>query len=41
MNNTTWYRLKVGGFKNKEQATSYAAKIKKSINLNTVSVGNI
>jgi len=21
MNNTTWYRLKVGGFKNKEEAT--------------------
>jgi cell division protein FtsN len=41
MNNTTWYRLKVGGFKNKEEATSYAAKIKKSLNLNTVSVGNI
>lgn len=41
MNNTTWYRLKVGGFKNKEKATSYAAKIKKSLKLNTVSVGNI
>lgn len=40
MNNTTWYRLKVGGFNNKEKATSYAAKIKKSLNLNTVSVGN-
>lgn len=40
MNNTTWYRLRVGGFKNKEKATSYAAKIKKSLNLNTVSVGN-
>jgi len=40
MNNTTWYRLKVGGFKNKEEATSYAAKIKKSLNLNSVSVGN-
>lgn len=40
MNNTKWYRLKVGGFKNKEEATSYAAKIKKSLNLNSVSVGN-
>ena len=40
MNNTIWYRLKVGGFKNKEEATSYAAKIKKSLNLNSVSVGN-
>jgi hypothetical protein len=41
MNHTIWYRLKVGGFKNKDEATSYAAKIKKSLNLNTVSVGNI
>jgi hypothetical protein len=40
MNNKTWYRLKVGGFKNKEEATSYAAKIKKSLNLNSVSVAN-
>jgi cell division septation protein DedD len=40
MNNTTWYRLKVGGFKNKEEATSYADKIKKSLNLNSVSVVN-
>jgi cell division protein FtsN len=40
MNNTTWYQLKVGSFKNKEEATSYAAKIKKSLNLNSVSVGN-
>jgi len=40
MNNSTWYRLTVGGFKNKEDATSYAAKIKKLLNLNTVFVGN-
>ena len=40
MNNATWYRLKVGGFKNKKDATSYAAKIKKSLNLYTVFVGN-
>ena len=40
MNNKTWYRLKVGGFKNKEEASSYAAKIKKSLNLNSVSVVN-
>ena len=40
MNNATWYRLKVVGFKNKKDATSYAAKIKKSLNLNTVFVGN-
>jgi len=39
MNNARWYRLKVGGFKNEEEATSYAAKIKKSLNLNTVFVG--
>ncbi len=39
MNNAKWYRLKVGGFKNEEEATSYAAKIKKSLNLNTVFVG--
>ena len=38
MNNAKWYRLKVGGFKNKEEATAYAAKIKKSLNLNSVSV---
>ena len=39
MNNAKWYRLKVGGFKNEEEATSYATKIKKSLNLNTVFVG--
>ena len=38
MNHTTWYRLKVSGFKNKEEASAYAAKIKKSLNLNSVSV---
>jgi hypothetical protein len=41
MNNTKWYRLQVRGFKNKENADSYAAKIKKSLNLETVFVGNI
>jgi len=40
MNNTKWYRLKVIGFKNKERADSYAAKIKKSQNLVSVSVSN-
>jgi len=40
MNNTTWYRLKVGGFKNKEEATAYADKIKRSLNLNSISVVN-
>ncbi|MDD5632666.1 MAG: SPOR domain-containing protein [Methylococcales bacterium] len=38
MNKKRWYQLKVGGFKNKENAASYAAKIKKSFNLNSVSV---
>jgi cell division protein FtsN len=41
MNNTTWYRLRVSGFKDKEKATSYAVKIKETFNLNTVSVSNI
>jgi len=39
MNNKKWYRLKVVGFKNEKEATAYAAKIKKSHNLNTVFVG--
>jgi len=38
MNNTKWYRLKVVGFKNEKEATAYAAKIKKSLNLNKVFV---
>jgi cell division septation protein DedD len=41
MNNTTWYRLRVSGFKDKEKASSYAVKIKETFNLNTVSVSNI
>jgi cell division septation protein DedD len=41
MNNTTWYRLRVGGFKDKQKATSYAVKIKETLNLNTISVSNI
>jgi cell division protein FtsN len=40
MNNIKWYRLKVNGFKNKESADSYAAKIKKAQNLVSVSVSN-
>ncbi|MCX7107724.1 MAG: SPOR domain-containing protein [Methylococcales bacterium] len=36
--NKTWYQLKVKGFKTKESAESYAVKVKKSQNLNTVSV---
>jgi cell division protein FtsN len=41
MNNTKWYRLQVDGFKNKEDAVSYAAKIKKLHHLNTIFVANI
>jgi len=36
--NKTWYQLKIKGFKTKESAESYAVKVKKSQNLNTVSV---
>ena len=32
------YRLQVGGFKNKAEAIMYSAKIKKSLNLNSVAV---
>lgn len=39
MKHTKWYRLKVTGFKNKEKADLYAAKIKKSLKLSSVSVG--
>ena len=38
LNNKMWYQLKVKGFKNKESAVSYAKKVKKSQNLNSVSV---
>ncbi|MGZ8241759.1 MAG: SPOR domain-containing protein [Methylobacter sp.] len=36
-----WYRLRVNGFKNKEEAASYAARVKKALNLSSVWVGNI
>ena len=36
--NKTWYQLKTRGFKTKESAESYADKVKKSENLNAVSV---
>lgn len=36
--NKTWYQLKIKGFKTRESADSYAVKVKKSQNLNTVSV---
>lgn len=38
VNNTAWYRLRVRGFKNKGEAVSYAARIKKALNLSSVSV---
>ena len=34
------YRLKVVGFKNKAAAITYSAKIKKSLNLHSIAVGN-
>jgi cell division septation protein DedD len=40
MNNTKWYRLKLGSFKNKTNADAYAARIKKSHHLNNISVEN-
>ncbi len=40
MNNTKWYRLKLGSFKNKTNADAYAARIKKSHHLNNISVDN-
>lgn len=36
-----WYRLRVNGFRNKEEAASYAARVKKALNLSSVWVGNI
>ncbi|MDD5409873.1 MAG: SPOR domain-containing protein, partial [Methylobacter sp.] len=38
VNNTAWYRLRVGGFKNKGEAASYAARIKKTLNLSSISI---
>lgn len=37
----TWYRLRVGGFRNRNEAASYAAKVKKTLKLSSVWVGNI
>ncbi|MDD5578117.1 MAG: SPOR domain-containing protein [Methylobacter sp.] len=41
IDNATWYRLRVNGFSNKEEAASYAARVKKALNLSSVWVGNI
>ena len=40
-NKTAWYQLRVGGFKNKINASSYADKVKKSFNLDSVSVNSL
>ena len=34
----TWYQLKINGFKNRDNAQSYANKLRKSIKLNSISV---
>lgn len=39
INNVTWYRLRVGGFNNKEEASLYAGRVKKALNLSSVWVG--
>jgi hypothetical protein len=36
----TWYRLRVRGFDTKQEASSYAARVKKALNLTSVWVGN-
>lgn len=41
VNNVIWYRLRVGGFKNRSEAASYATKVKKALKLTSVWVGNI
>ena len=40
LNNVTWYRLRVGGFNDREEASIYAGRIKKALNLSSVWVGN-
>jgi cell division septation protein DedD len=40
INGGTWYRLRVGGFKDKDGANAYANKIRRSFSLNAVWVGN-
>jgi cell division protein FtsN len=41
VNGVVWYRLRVAGFKNRAEADSYAARIKKALNLSSVWVGDI
>lgn len=38
--NVTWHRLTVAGFKNRSEAASYATKVKKTLKLTSVWVGN-
>lgn len=40
VNNQTWYRLRVRGFKDRQEANEYAARVKKALNLSSVWVGN-
>ncbi|NOT11340.1 MAG: SPOR domain-containing protein [Methylococcaceae bacterium] len=40
LNKVTWYRLRVGGFNDKNDASAYAGRVKKALNLNSVWVGN-
>lgn len=35
-----WYRLSVDGFNSQQEADAYAAKVKKSLNLDSVTVGH-
>ncbi|MFA5983199.1 MAG: SPOR domain-containing protein [Methylococcaceae bacterium] len=39
VNNQTWYRLRVSGFKDRQEASDYAARVKKALNLSSVWVG--
>jgi cell division septation protein DedD len=40
VDNVTWFRLRVGGFVDREEASVYAGRIKKALNLSSVWVGN-
>lgn len=39
VNNQTWYRLRVTGFKDRQEANEYSARVKKALNLSSVWVG--
>jgi cell division protein FtsN len=36
----SWYRLSVDGFNSQQEADAYAAKVRKSLNLDSVTVGH-